>query len=163
MRKFIVCSLLVLSMGCASTQAGKDSVDSFLNGFGLPNWYQADPIQYEHFYVTKTKVTLMVFVYKTQDDLVRQWYRMGKKQPWGFGHGMDSGLQEAPPYMSKGGSKMMFVPDVDERRLGFYSPATNSIHYIKGDQRFTCQDEFEHAQKSTLWDNSQININEVCP
>ena len=143
MRLFRFCLCLMLLTSCVS----------------LPAWNK-EPVKYNHFTVTKPEATLMVFVYPNQRELKKMWHNLGKKEPWGFGHSLYSGLQETPPYLSIGGSHPLFKEP--NPLLAFYSEPTNSIHHVNGDGRFACNHEFANAKKSKKWDNSNITIEEVC-
>lgn len=102
----------------------------------IESW-ELKPVIFRYFTVKH----LNVFIYPNLIEIDKQIARLGKKVF--VGHNRSKGLQDTIP-------------------LAFYLENTNSIHYVEGEGRFSCEHEFEHAQESLIWDNSLIEVNEVC-
>lgn len=141
MKKFIVYLSLILLVGCVS-------FDSF--------WKKSDPISFK----IRTVKGLKVFTYSTLEDLNRHFYAIGGSVEWGYGHSRTTGLTETRRDYSVGGSHPLFEEGI---LFGFcIEKPINSIHYVEGDGRYTCEEELEHSKESKEWDNSLIDVNEVC-
>lgn len=135
----IVCLSLMFLNSCAS----------------LPGWNK-EPIKFSHFTVPGTE--MKVFVFPNLRELEKYWHNSKGKRKWGFGHSMDSGLKETRPYYSVGGSRPLFKQEIYR---GEYIEKYNLVLYVIGDT-FACEHELEYAKESKKWDNSLIEVNEVC-